>query len=182
MTDYFALLQQPRKPWLDLDRLKERYHQLTLAKHPDQNPNSLDFAAVTEAYRVLSDPKLRLQHLLKLEGHDFQADASVPSDLLNLFSHIGNFFQTTDRLLQKSNATQHALARSLIQPEILAARKEAEEILGLARKLHDEAIEQTYALNDSWIDALPKIASLSRRFAYLGRWIEQVEERQFQLG
>jgi curved DNA-binding protein CbpA len=182
MTDCFALLQQPRQPWLDPDELRERYHQLTLTAHPDQDRASLDFAAVTEAYRVLTDPKLRLQHLLKLQGHDAPADSSVPLDLLDLFSRIGNFFQATDGLLQKSQATQNALARSLIQPEILAARREVEEILGQVRALHDDAIAQTHALHESWTEALPAIASLSRRFAYLGRWMEQLQERQFQLG
>lgn len=182
MTDCFALLQQPRQPWLEPDELRERYHQLTLAAHPDRDRASLDFAAVTQAYRVLTDPKLRLQHLLKLQGHDAPAESAVPADLLDLFSRIGNFFQATDGLLQKSQTTQNALARSLLQPEILAARREAEDILGQVRALHEDAIAQTRTLNESWTQALPAVASLGRRFAYLGRWIEQLQERQFLLG
>ncbi|HEY2124617.1 MAG TPA: DnaJ domain-containing protein, partial [Chthoniobacterales bacterium] len=95
-TDYFAIFGEERRPWLDADELKERYHALTLAEHPDQNRASLDFAAVNEAYRVLGDPKLRLQHLLKLAGYNAPANSSVPPDLLDLFSRIGNFFQATD--------------------------------------------------------------------------------------
>ena len=189
MTDCFALLQQPRQPWLDFDQLKQKYQELTLAQHPDRaladrreaDSFPYSFAEITEAYRVLTDPKLRLQHLLKLQGHDAPAESAVPADLLDLFSRIGNFFQATDGLLQKSQTTQNALARSLLQPEILAARREAEEILEQVRALHEDAIAQTRALNESWTQALPAIASLSRRFAYLGRWLEQLQERQFQL-
>jgi hypothetical protein len=37
MTDYFALLQQPRQPWLEPEQLKQKYQQLTLASHrPDK--------------------------------------------------------------------------------------------------------------------------------------------------
>ena len=35
MTDYFALLEQPRAPWLDPRGLKEAYHRQTLQTHPD---------------------------------------------------------------------------------------------------------------------------------------------------
>ena len=185
MTDYFALLQQPRKPWLDPDQLKQRYEERTLSDHPDRvgaGASSGDFAAINEAYRALQDPKLRLQHLLRLEGHDPGNSPTIPAELLNLFSRIGNFVETTDRLLPRARAAQNALAKSLIHSEILSSRQEAAEILRQVRKLHVDAVNQTRALNESWTEALPEIASLCRRFAYLGRWIEQVEERKFQLG
>ena len=35
MIDYFALLDQPRVPWLDLNELKNAYYQKTLQAHPD---------------------------------------------------------------------------------------------------------------------------------------------------
>jgi len=35
MTDYFALLEQPRAPWLDPAELKEVFHRKTLEQHPD---------------------------------------------------------------------------------------------------------------------------------------------------
>ncbi len=184
MTDYFALLQQARKPWLDPDQLKQRYQERTLSDHPDvagAGASSVDFAAFNEAYRSLKDPKLRLQHLLRLEGHDPGDSPTVPGELLDLFSRIGNFVQTTDGVLSRARATQNALAKSLIHSEILSSRQEAAEILRQLQKLHDEAVHQTRALNESWTVALPEIAALSRRFAYLGRWMEQVEERKFQL-
>ena len=184
MTDYFALLQQPRKPWLDPDQLKQRYQELTLTEHPDQkrtNESSFDFATVNEAYRFLKDPKLRLQHLLRLEGHDPNASQSIPEELLDLFSRIGNFVQSTDRLLERSTAALNALAKSLIQSEILTSRREAEEILEKIRWLYAEAEEETRHLNDSWADAPQAMGQLYGRFAYLTRWIEQVEERKFQL-
>ena len=92
MIDYFALLQQPRKPWLDPEELKQRYQQLTLVSHPDRSGDrrtAPTFAAVNEAYQVLTNPKLRLQHLLSLEGHIPIADESAPGDLMELFCQTG---------------------------------------------------------------------------------------------
>jgi curved DNA-binding protein CbpA len=184
MTDYFALLQQPRQPWLDPVELKRRYQELTLAEHPDQkrtNESSSEFTAVNEAYRVLKDPKSRLQHLLRLEGHDPNSSQSIPEELLDLFSRIGNFIHATDGLLQRSQSARNALARSLMQSEIMSSREEAEDILKKTRLLSDETEMETRAINDSWEGAPQLLVQLYGRFAYLTRWIAQVEERQFQL-
>ena len=100
MTDSFALLQQPRQPWLYPDLLKQRYQERTLTDHPDvrgADAPSVDFAVINEAYRTLTDPKLRLQHLLRLEGQEPDNSAPIPADLLDLFSRIGNFVQTDRR-------------------------------------------------------------------------------------
>jgi DnaJ-domain-containing protein 1 len=184
MTDYFALLQQPRQPWLEPDQLKQRYQEVTRAQHPDRkgaSESSVDFAQVNEAYRVLADAKLRLQHLLQLSGTDPNADQAIPPELLDLFARIGNFMQATDQFLQRANATQNALARSLMRSEIVAQQKEAEALLGKTRGLYDEALGETRSLNATWAQVPQQLAQLFHRFSYLTRWIQQLEERQFQL-
>ena len=45
MTDYFALLDEARRPWLDPEKLKEKYFALSRVAAPD--------AELNEAYRVL---------------------------------------------------------------------------------------------------------------------------------
>jgi curved DNA-binding protein CbpA len=47
MIDYFALLGQPRQPWLEGEELKKRYQTLIKTAHPDQaanNPSDQAFA------------------------------------------------------------------------------------------------------------------------------------------
>ena len=70
MTDYFALLGEARRAWLDPEKLKEKYFALNRATAAD--------AELNEAYRVLSDPKLRLHHLLTLDGAELTASRQVP--------------------------------------------------------------------------------------------------------
>ena len=65
MTDYFALFGEARRPWLDPAELKEKYFAFSRTAAPS--------AELNEAFRVLSDPKLRLQHLLTLEGVELNA-------------------------------------------------------------------------------------------------------------
>jgi len=94
MIDYFALLRQPRKPWLDSENLKEQYQQLTLSEHPDLQSDGRaeavpTFAAITEGYRILNNPRLRLKHLLTLEGNAPAPSATVPAEVTDLFSETG---------------------------------------------------------------------------------------------
>ena len=42
MTDNFALLNEPRLPWLDPDLLKEKFFPLSAPFHPDRIHNASD--------------------------------------------------------------------------------------------------------------------------------------------
>src|SRR4051812_48683184 len=115
MIDYFAVLGQPRRPWLDPEKLKEQHQALTLAEHPDRKelrnnaPPSrgakaaptlpaATFAEINEAFRVLSSPRTRLQHLLGLEGNPKSAAGAVSNDLLELFTQIATLLTDSERL------------------------------------------------------------------------------------
>jgi curved DNA-binding protein CbpA len=187
MTDYFAVLQQPRRAWLDPEELQQKYQELTLAAHPDRGPTepSLDFAEINEAYRVLSNPKQRLQHLLSLEGHDPSAKRALPEELLKIFGKIGTFVQEIDRLLEKIGSANTALAKSLLRSEILNAQQRASELSHQLQKLYADALDELKRLDALWDERPRKLiedfAKLYHRFAYLGRWMDQIRERQFQL-
>ena len=36
MLDYFALLEEERRPWIDPEKIKETFHRLSREQHPDQ--------------------------------------------------------------------------------------------------------------------------------------------------
>ncbi len=188
MIDYFALLQQPRRPWLDSEQLKQKHQRLTLAAHPDRqgsNRPTVNFAAVNEAYRVLSDPKLRLQHLLSLEDRTPVATQSIPPELTELFTKTGTAIQGVDRLLEKLRGTDSALSKSLLRSEVLEARKRSNELLDELENLFVNTLDALKQLDATWDDgrkdATEDLAKLYRRFSYLGRWMDQIRERQFQL-
>lgn len=187
MIDYFAVLQEPRRPWLDPEQLKQKHQQLTFTAHPDRqgsNEPALDFAVVNEAYRVLSDPKLRLQHLLSLQGHDPVGQAAS-SELTELFARTGTLVHDIDRLLEKSRGTKSALSKSLLRSEVLKAQKRAGDLLDQLQKLYTNALDELKRLDGSQHEEpgelIEDLTKLYRRFAYLGRWMDQVRERQFQL-
>lgn len=80
MTDYFVLLGEQRRPWLDPDSLKRKFLALSAELHPDRFHGADDaekrsaqqgYAELNQAYNCLRRPKERLRHLLesKLAPH-----------------------------------------------------------------------------------------------------------------
>ncbi len=115
MTDFFALLDQPRQPWLDPGELKQKYHQLTRAAHPDVRPSGprVEFESINQAYRVLLDPKQRIHHLLALEGsRPTTAKHAVPAGVEELFLKTGKLAQDSKRALEELGSATGSLSKS----------------------------------------------------------------------
>ena len=187
MTDYFAVLQQPRRPWLDPDQLRQEYQRLTFEQHPDRSnrvDQGSDFAEVTEAYRVLGNPRLRLQHLLSLEASVSQT-SEVPPEISAVFMNTASLVSEIDRLLQRRDATTSALAKSMLRTEITTMQRRVSASLHDLDKLHAHAIDALQKLDERWINdragIAPELGKLAQRFGYLDRWIGQLREKQFQL-
>src|SRR5688572_29394167 len=99
MTDYFALLDEPRRPWLDPEALKVKFHQRSAELHPDRvhRQSASDKAKAQErytelnaAYTCLREPKDRLLHLLTLESGGKPKDVqNIPAELMDLFFKVG---------------------------------------------------------------------------------------------
>ena len=193
MIDYFALLEQPRGPWLDLEQLRDIYHRKTLAQHPDSQahremiaPVGVGFADLNEAYRVLRDPKLRLQHLLRLEGCALgSADQTIPRELHDLFPTIGALTQRNKLLLKEVGATSSPLSRALLKSRILTAQNETNEMRQTLRNLTDTALTRLRQVHAAWLEnpseQISALSNLNSVFAFLNRWSSQLDEMHFQL-
>jgi len=193
MTDYFALLDQPRAPWLDLDELKRTYHQKSLRTHPDAHANrgggdatEISFASLNEAYQALQDPKRRLHHLLSLEGSaPSSTDQTVPKQLDDLFPRVGALAQRANLLLETLRTTSNALSRSLLKPQILDVQQEMKKMRETIRNLSDESLGHLRQINPAWVanpaEQIENLSNLYFAFAYLSRWSAQLDELSFQL-
>jgi curved DNA-binding protein CbpA len=193
MIDYFALLDQPRAPWLDPEKLKDRYHQRTLQAHPDAQMNrpgaevtDATFTSLNEAYQVLQDPKRRLHHLLSLEGAaPSSTDQTVPNQLHDLFPAVGALTQRANLLLEKIRATSNALSRSLLKPQILEVQNEAREVRERIQNLCNASLAELRRIDTAWAknprEQIEALSNLYFAFAYLTRWSAQLDEMMFQL-
>src|SRR4051812_29960973 len=98
-TDFFALLEEPRRPWVEMEPLKAKFLALSSRVHPDRLHNASEgdkllatdrYASLNAAYNCLRETKERLGHLLELELGAKPGDVQkIPSDALGLFMEIG---------------------------------------------------------------------------------------------
>ena len=172
MTDYFALLGEARRPWIDPEKLKAKYFALARERPAD--------AELNEAYRRLSDPKLRLHHLLSLEGVDLKTGREIPPALAELFWSTGNLLREVDRWLLKSAQAGSALSRALLSGERAK--------LGHRLAQHETKLDADY---QAALDRLRKISEcpneppllleLYDSIAYLTRLREQAKEKRLEM-
>ena len=174
MTDYFALLGEARRPWLDPEPLKEKYFARTREAAPD--------AELNEAFRVLSDPKLRLHHLLVLAGADLTAGRPVPPAVAELFWNTGTVLREIERWLLPNREASSALARALasgerarLETKLTQLESELETSYeAVTRELKE--MEGEIAPND-----LPTLVERYDSLSYLTRLREQAREKRYQL-
>ena len=190
MTDLFALLDQPRRPWLDPETLREAFHERTLRQHPDAQASGADgssadadFARINEAFQTLSDPKLRLQHLLALAGHASTSRFdSVPANIADLFPAIAQVTQDATRVADKATGATTALSRSLLTGEIVQVRNRIAALLTTLTELKAEADAELQQLDATFAEgdevAMAALQRLYVRYSYLRRWMAQLEEHR----
>src|SRR5258708_26948970 len=120
MTDKSALLNEPRRPWLEPELLKEKFLALSATSHPDRvhNLGEVERAAAQErytelnaAYNGLREPKERLLHLLELELGALPKDVQrIPSDLMDVSLEVGKACREADAFLaEKAKVTSPLL-------------------------------------------------------------------------
>jgi len=186
MTDNFALLNEPRRPWLDPGLLKQKFLALSANLHPDKIHSSGDaeksaaakqFAELNAACNCLLEPKSRLLHLLELElGAD-------------LFAEVANTCKSVDGFL----AGKSKVTSPLLQVQLFERAQEWVEKLDSLRKkldgLRGQLMDELKSLDEKWIAdnlesraaLLKKVEELYRLFGYFNRWNGQIQERAVQL-
>jgi len=198
MTDYFALLKEQRRPWIDPDSLKQKFLALSADVHPDRVHGAEDsqkraaqerYAELNAAYNCLREPKERLAHLIELEtGAKPKQVQNVPSDLMNAFMEITNVCRGADAFLAEKNSTNSPLLRLQLFER---AQEWTEKLMGLQRKVNswrEDLTARVMEIDNEWASSPHKqrelVAPLEKQcqlLGYLGRWSAQIQERIVQL-
>jgi DnaJ-domain-containing protein 1 len=201
MSDYFARLGEPRRPWLDPDALKNKFLTLSAEAHPDRVHGGTEaekrlaqqrYAELNQAYQSLRNPKERLQHLLELEtGAKPQQIQQVPAELMEFFFAVAQLFKQTDAFLaEKSKKSSPMLQVQLFE----TAQDWIEKLRGLQQQLglrQQELAAELTRIDKRWVeqeksdsrrdDLLRQLEELYRLFSYYGKWEAQLQERIVQL-
>ena len=201
MTDHFAALDQPRRPWLDLEQLKEKFHELSAAVHPDRLHNEEArlrqqagerYAELNAAYQCLRNPKSRLEHLCQLESGAKPGDLkAIPDDVMQFFGEVGALLRETNSLVaEKASVTSSILKVGLLEKAMPYLEKISTLQAMLQARLQ-RVMEELRALDQDWAErvkeptqraaALASVVRLYHLLGFLERWAGQLQERSFQL-
>lgn len=204
MTDFFALLNETRRPWVDVEGLKSKFLALTAEVHPDRSHNAPEaekaaanerYVELNTAYRTLSSTKERLQHLLSLElGGKPKEIQNIPSGAMELFVEVGQICKQLDYfLLEKGKVLSPVVQAQYYQRSL----EWTDEVQSLQERLtvQQRALEtELQEMNDTWAQApavgeadraaalpLARLEDIYRSFSYLNKWTTQLQERFVQL-
>ena len=195
MTDHFALLNEPRRPWLDAEALKAKFLTRSAEVHPDRVHQSSEadklaanqrYTELNAAYNCLREPRHRIRHLLELELGAKPSDlTNVPDDLMEVFFSVGKSFREVDALLaEKARATS-----PLLQVQIFERGQDWVEKLGALREKisvrRELLVGELQAVDAGWEAAVLKptdaLLRIWRLLSFYDRWLTQIQERVVQL-
>ncbi len=196
--DYFALLEQPRRPWLDPGVLKEKFLAASATAHPDRahggdatqrQAAQQNYTELNAAYNCLREPKDRLRHLIELErGHKPSDLQRIPPDLMETFMQVGQLCREADGFLKdKANVTSPLLRVRLFE----AGQEWTEKLMGRQREIvqrQETLLQELQRLDQRWIASgqdretlLAALEELYRLLSYFARWQAQLQDRIVQL-
>ena len=203
MVDHFAKLGIQRRPWLDIDHLKQRFHQLSIEIHPDhslddaddiKNDTQQEFIVINSAFQCLSDTKSRVRHLLEIErGLSSENVQSIPSEMTDWFTEISLLCRKVDLFLKKKEAQNSPMLQVVLMEEGVLLNDEVSEMhqklqielkkLNDALKLLNSKWDQVGEASESREDKLPlsELDSISQRLSFWVKWSSQLGERSGRL-
>jgi molecular chaperone HscB len=92
-NDYFAIFSLPRKLWIEMGALEQKFLHMSWKLHPDNFVNASEAeresslrrsSELNDAYRTLKEPVARVEYLLAIEGarKEGEQKQQVPPELL----------------------------------------------------------------------------------------------------
>jgi len=201
MTDHFAALHQPRRPWLDADSLKETFHTLSAEAHPDRVHNQdlptreradARYVELNSAYQCLRNHKSRLAHLLWLETGAKPGDSrTLPEDVVQLFGTVGALLRETNPLVAEKSQATSAMAKVGLMQKALPHIEKLAQLQAVIQTQLQGVTDELRKLDGDWDNflgdptkraaAFGTVEKLYHLFGFYERWAGQLQERSFQL-
>jgi molecular chaperone HscB len=176
-SDYFAMFELPRKLWLEMGALEQKFLQLSWKLHPDNFVNATPeereislkrSSELNDAYRTLRDPVARVEYLLSIEGMRKEG-ANKQQAPANLLEEVFELNESLDEL-REVKASGGDLGALKLRLE--AAEKNFQEKLNeVDSQLRDSAGE--------WDKTLDAKAEDSNRQKIMGQLNELLNRRSY---
>jgi molecular chaperone HscB len=184
-VDYFALFEMPRKLWIEMSALEQKFLQLSWKLHPDNFVNASEYerelslkrsSELNDAYRTLRDPVARVEYLLGIEGARKEGEhkQQAPPELLE------EVFELNESLdeLRETKASGGDLAA--LKTRLESAEKNFQEKLGeVDAQLQTTAREWDVALDGDTVTRnkiKARLNELLNRRSYIRNLVTNVQK------
>ncbi len=183
MHDAFAILQLPRRPWLEESDVRAAFQKAATHAHPDAAGSTLDFANLTQAYQTLREPASRIKHLLALEAPNTPPASGIPAELIPLFPMIAKVREAIDRWNQKRSQAVSKLEQAVAKTELAQLRSDAGKVHDQVAIAMRSALDELRVLDAAWPShaAVHELAALQARLTFLEKWQAQLRETLLRL-
>jgi molecular chaperone HscB len=185
--DYFELFEMPRKLWIEMNGLEQKFLQLSWKLHPDNFVNASEeerelslrrSSELNDAYRVLREPVARVEYLLGLEGKRKEGEhkQQAPPELLE------EVFELNESLDELREAKTAGGDLGSLRARLEAAQKnfgeklaEVDSELQIAARQWDAAIDAR--ASDADRDAIMvRLNELLNRRSYIRNLVTNVQK------
>lgn len=126
------------------------------------------------ARNLLIEPSSRLAEWMKIKGIPQNKHATLPNDLINLFSKTAKVIGTVKELTEKHKRASSLLTRTLLNKELFEKRSALEEI---SREI--QSMEKGCLTKFSEIEKVPNeelVNETLQTLKFLRKWSAQVNE------
>jgi molecular chaperone HscB len=183
--DYFSLFEMPRKLWIEMSSLEQKFLQLSWKLHPDNFVNATEqerelslkrSSELNDAYRTLRDPIARVEYLLGIEGARKEGEQrqQAPPELLE---EVFELNESLDELREgKASGADLAALKSRLE----TAEKSFQEKLGeIDSQLQTAAREWDAALGSDAATRkkiMARLNELLNRRSYIRNLVTNVQK------
>ena len=176
-SDYFAMFEMPRKLWVEMGSLEQKFLQLSWKLHPDNFVNASSeerqislkrSSELNDAYRTLRDPVARVEYLLAIEEARKEGTTrqQAPPELLE------EVFELNESLDELREARASGGDTASLMQRLEAAEK------NFAAKLN-EVDSQLQAVAREWDKAIDDKSDQSTRKAVMSKLNELLNRRSY---
>jgi len=184
-VDYFAIFGLPRKLWIEMSMLEQKFLQLSWKLHPDNFVNASEeerdlslkrSSELNDAYRTLRDPVGRVEYLLGIEGARKEGEhkQQAPPELLE---EVFELNESLDELREAkvSGGNLAALKSRLESAEENFQKKlgEVDAQLQAAAREWDAALQADAATRKK---VMAKLNDLLNRRSYIRNLVTNVQK------
>lgn len=170
MTNAFQILGTEPRLVLSDETVRDLFREAGKQAHPDGGGGEGEFAALREAFAVVSSPSRRLRHWLELRGTPAEIRGTIDGSLMDVFSEVGAVTQQAESFIRKRDEAKSVLVRAMLEGETQICREAVEKAVSKVEFL----ITRECGFFPEWeISEAPDTEAVSRaarNLAFLEKW------------